>query len=251
MASWAQQRRLIYGSSVTIVILGVAAVIGYLSFYKAPTCFDGLKNGDELGIDCGGSCVKMCASSFIQPRVLWTRFEQISPGILNVASMIENLNVSGEAFRAPYHLKLYDNQGILITEYDDTFTIPPGRNTLAFRGDIDIGSRIPATAQFTFTGIPDWHRRDDPLAYLVVIDKQYSEDNAGSYLTVKLNNTSVRGLGKISVYAILYDKSGNAIGFSRTVMDGIAAGGTAVAPFTWPTSHHGAVVSTDVLRVVE
>ncbi|MCX6719357.1 MAG: FxLYD domain-containing protein [Candidatus Taylorbacteria bacterium] len=251
MSSWSQKRRMIYGGIVMTVVVGTISILGYSFFYKAPTCSDGVKNGDELGIDCGGSCVKMCASSFLPPKVSWTRFERITPNMINIASYVENLNVNGEAFNVPYHLELFDTKGILIVEFDGVFSMPPSRNALAFQGDVDIGSRIPAKAQMTITGIPDWHKREDPLALLIVMDKQYSEDGAGSSLIVKLKNTSARDIGKVSVYAILYDKSGNAIGFSKTMVDSIAAGGTVIAPFTWPVDHHGAVVSTEILRIAE
>jgi hypothetical protein len=50
---------------------------------------------------------------------------------------------------------------------------------------------------------------------------------------------------------VLYDGDGNAIDFSKTVIDSVPAnGGTVVAPFTWPVSHNGQVVSIEVLPVL-
>jgi len=32
-------------------------------FYIGPSCYDGIKNGDEIGVDCGGSCPASCPSN--------------------------------------------------------------------------------------------------------------------------------------------------------------------------------------------
>ena len=67
-----------------------------------------------------------------------------------------------------------------------------------------------------------------------------------------LEDTAVTPYNNISVYVILYDANGNAIDFSKTVVDTVPANnGTVVAPFTWPVSHDGKVVSIEVLPVLE
>ncbi|MBU6427043.1 FxLYD domain-containing protein [Patescibacteria group bacterium] len=251
MVSWAKQRKLLYGGGVIIILLVAIAVPAWKVFYKAPSCFDGIKDGNETGVDCGGSCVKLCPSAFLTPVTDWTRFEEVAPGLYNIATYIENPNIDGEAFGVPYHVQLYDNRGVLIVEYDGTVTLPPHRNVLAFQGAVNTGQRVPSKALFEFTGIPNWHKQADRLVYLSVTDKQYREDETGSALTATLKNNGVLPVGRISVYVVLYDKNNNAIGFSKTIIDSIAAGATVTAPFTWPVDRHGAVVSIEVLPVAE
>lgn len=251
MSSWSQNRKLIYGGTTIGIVVVVIVALAIKLFYITPTCFDGKKNGNERGPDCGGSCEKLCPSAFMSPIVNWTRFEQVAPHLYNIATYIVNPNIDGEARNVPYHLQLYDGRGVLITEYSDTVTLPPHRNILAFQGAVDIQERIPAKALFEFIGAPDWNKKNDSLAPLLVVDKQYSEDESGSSLIVKLKNTSVESLNKISVYVILYDKNNNALGFSETIIDDINAGATAIAPFTWPLDRRGAVISIEVLPVAE
>ncbi|PHJ24936.1 sushi domain (scr repeat) domain-containing protein [Cystoisospora suis] len=44
---------------------GMAAVSGGSPLVcKVPSCFDGIRNGDETGVDCGGSCTQVCPSCF-------------------------------------------------------------------------------------------------------------------------------------------------------------------------------------------
>lgn len=240
-----------YALVVVIVLIAAIGIPGFLYFYKPPSCFDGVKNGDEQGVDCGGSCERLCETDFLAPDVAWTRFEEVAPNLYNVAAYIINPNVAGEARNVPYHLALYDDRGILITDTTGTVTLPPHRNTLAFQGAIDTGKRVPAKALFEFTAPPDWYRQEDTLSSLTINDKKYNEDESGASLLVTLGNDSVDPIGRLDVYAVLYDKDGNALGFSKTIVDGISGKGTAVAPFTWPQSFNSRVISIEVLPVAE
>ena len=251
MASWSQRRKMIYGGIASLVACAAIFLPAFFFFYKAPTCSDGMKNGDETGVDCGGSCQRLCPSAFLSPSVSWTRMEQVAPGLYNVAAYIINPNPNAGAVSVPYHVIVYDDQGIEITEYTGTVTLRPQRNTLAFSAAVPMGKRIPAKALFQFTAAPDWIVQPDLLQSLVIGDKKYSEDDTGASLSVTLKNSSVNPIGRTDVYAVLYDKDGNALGFSKTILDGIPSQGSAVAPFTWPSSFKDFVISIEVLPVAE
>lgn len=251
MASWSRQRRFLYATAVIVALVAAVGIPGFFYFYKAPTCFDGIKNGNELGIDCGGSCVKLCANAFLSPVVSWARFDKVTTGLYNVAAYVMNPNTSAGAANVPYHIALYDDQGVIITDVYGTVTLPPHRNTLAFQSSVNTVARMPARALFEFTAAPDWISASDTLSPLQIVDKRYNEDASGSSLQVTLRNGSANPIGRLSVYVVLYDSSQNEVGFSKTVIDGIPAGADAIAPYTWPEDRHGAVVSIEALPVAE
>lgn len=251
MSSWSQRRKATYASIVIAIAAVIIGIPAYLVLYTPPSCSDGKQNGTEQGVDCGGGCQRLCSSAFLPPATSWARYEQIAPGLYNVAAYIVNPNRTGEASRVPYHLALYDSNGLIITDKTGTITLPPGRNTLAFLPAVQVAKREPAKVLFEFTAAPDWHSRTDPLSDLTIKDKQYSDEDGGSSLVVTLGNTSNKALGPVAVYAALYDIDGNAIGFSKTSVDRIEAKSTAIAPFTWPTDRLGRVVSIEVLPVLE
>jgi hypothetical protein len=251
MASWSQQRKFIYGGTTALVILAVAGLFSYKVFYVAPSCSDGRQNGTEKGVDCGGTCVKLCLSAFYTPNIAWTRLEEVAPGLYNVAAYVINPNPNAGAVNVPYHVTLYDNDVSEITSYNGLLTIPPHRNTLAFAGAVSTGKRIPVKALFQFSAAPNWVVEQDPIALLAIGDKKFSDDGVSSYLSVTLKNTVVKQLGRMSVYAILFDKDQNTLGFSKTIIDGISSLGTVVAPFTWPTVWKDKVISIEVLPVSE
>ncbi len=251
MSSWSQRRKSVYALIVAVVVIGGIGVPAFYFFYKAPTCNDGIQNGSEKGVDCGGRCERLCQGAFYQPAVGWTRFEQVAPGLYNLAAYIENRNTTGEAKNVPYKFTLYDDRGVIISDTSGMVTLPPHRNTIAFKGAVNLSKRIPAKALFEFTEAPDWYQKPDSLAAIAVGEKKYEEDDQGSSLTVSMKNTSVYKLKNISVYVVLYDAEGNALGFSKTILDEIPPQGSAIAPFTWPINRHGRVISIEVLPVVE
>lgn len=251
MSSWANKRKWIYVSIFIVVIFGLIGVPAFFIFYHAPTCTDGILNGDESGVDCGGSCVRLCQSAFLSPSIAWTRFERLAPKLYNVATYIINPNTEAEAKNVPYRMSVYDARGILIIEIKGTVTLPPHRNTVAFKGAVNVGEIVPAKVSFEFTAAPQWVKTADTLSAIAVIDKKYTEDDVGSSLIVTLKNNSVRTIYKTAVAAVLYDKDNNALGFSKTYIDGIYPEATTQASFTWPINRKGSVISLEVLPVAE
>jgi len=251
MATWAERRKFMYALAVIIFIVGVIGIPAFLLIYKAPTCFDGKQNGGERGVDCGGKCTRLCQSEFLSPNVAWARIEKVVPGVYNAAAYIINPNTEGEAENVPYKMSLFDKDGMLIIEQVGKVTIPPHRNTLAFNSLMKVDSSIPAKVLFEFTNRPDWYKKIDTLSSVVVTNKEYKEDGDKSSLLVSFMNDSLNSIGRMSVFAILYDKDGNSVGFSRTIVDAIAPKSTVVAPFTWNTNRQGEVVSIEVLYMAE
>ncbi|MES3031198.1 MAG: hypothetical protein V4697_02180 [Patescibacteria group bacterium] len=254
MASWASRRKALYGSIVLLVLIVGVGVPAFFYFYKAPTCNDRMQNGNELGIDCGGSCVLLCQSSFLPPRIEWggAKFEKVADGLYNAAAYIINPNLNGAALDVPYKMAFFDEAGILITEKKGVVTLPAHRNALAFEPAIDMGQRIPSKATFEFLAPPLWFKSHDALEGLAVTDKKYQEDANGSSLEVTLENKTLFPYRNMTVSVILSDIEGNAIGFSRTTIDEIAPkNGQEVAPYTWPFARDGRVKTIEVVPVVE
>lgn len=251
MSSWSQRRKLAYAGATLVLLLAAVIIPGFVLLYTPPSCSDGIQNGSEQDIDCGGSCERLCSSAFLAPAVAWTRFEELAPGLYNLAAYIINPNSEAGAQDVPFKFVLYDTDGLPITERSGAVTLPPHRNVLAFVSAVSAGNSTPSKALFSFSAAPEWQKEQDPLSHLQIREKRYLEDEAGSSLLVTLANASIYPIGPLSVYAVLYDAEKNAIGFSRTTLDGVAPNESSVAPFTWPTNRDGAVISIEVLPVAE
>ncbi len=252
MATWATKRKLTYISGVIVAAVVIIGIPAFLLFYKAPTCSDGIQNEGEQGIDCGGPCRTLCQTDFLSPVVVWASSEEVAPGLYNLGAYIENPNIDGGAVNVPYQFSVFDSQGILITHVTGTMNIPPNRNTLAFVGAVNMEQRIPAAGgvQFSFIASPTWAKAEDTLGNISISNKQYTEDSSGASLQATITNTALTPYNNLTVFSVLSDANGNEIGFSKTAINQIAGGASVVAPFTWPASFNGAVVSEDILPVV-
>lgn len=256
MGSWSTRRKLLIGGGLILIVLIITAAIYFLAFYKSPTCFDQVKNGNEQGIDCGGNCVKLCQSSFIPVKIAWGggKFEKVADGLYNVAALVINPNTNAAAVSVPYQFSLFDSKGILITERKGSTFIPAHRNILVFETSLDVGKRIPAKATFEFIASPVWFKSHDTLDGLAIVDKRYDETGSSSSLEVTLENRSLIPYKDVIVGVVLYNEQGNAIGFSRTQLDIIGSKNSErnreLAPYTWPTSRNGEVVTVDAYPVI-
>lgn len=251
MASWASKRKVLYGTIAVVAALVVVVLPGFLYFYEPSTCTDGIQNQRERGVDCGGPCVRLCQSDFLPPRVAWVKYEAVAPELYNIAAYIINQNTDGGAVNVPYAISLYDNRGVLIVEKRGSMTIDPHRNSLAFEGAVHVGKRVPAKAVFEFLSAPNWQRAEDALSDLKITDKRYEEFEDGSSLEAVIENPTLHPYNNLMVFAVLYDADGNAIGFSKTVIDRIDGGDMAVAPYTWPVVRMGKVATIEIMTIAE
>lgn len=258
-STWASRRKLIYALIAIGVLILLIIIPSFLIFYKAPTCFDGKQNGGEYGVDCGGSCRKLCQSAFLSPRIEWggAKIEKITNGLYNIATYISNPNINGAAVDVPYTVSLYDAQGVYITKRDGVVTLYPRRSTLAFQTAVNTEKRIPAKATFEFISAPVWFKSSDALGGIAIIDKKYIDSKDGSSLEVVLENKTLTPYENIQVSVVLYDAGGNAIGFSQTVVDSLPINDSRnknisqIATYTWPISRDGRVVSVEVIPSIK
>ena len=228
MSSWATRRKLMYASFGMLL----AAILGPLLWYAypKPSCSDGKRNQDEQGIDCGGSCARICAAATQPLRVLWTRSFFVAPGVASGVAFILNPNPTFGAEDVSYRLRLYDAQNILIAERRGEASVPPNAEFPIFEGGISVGNRIPVRAFLEFTEEPAWRisKGTPPLS----ISNQRFDERA-LVLEADVTNPDVGTVRGIEAVGVVYDEEDNAIGASKTVIDRIPGGGTAHVVFTW------------------
>ncbi len=251
--SWSSRRRFTYSSIAIIAVLVLIGVPVFALYYKAPTCSDGKMNGSETGVDCGGSCRRLCQDSFYPPRVAWggARFEKLADGFYNASALIENKNINGAATNVPYRMSLFDSKGLSIVEREGRVDLYPHRNSLAFESAIDVGKKRPTKISFEFIEAPKWFKSSDTLGGIAIVDRKYIEDENSSSLAITLENRTLLPYNNLLVSVVLYDKERNVIGFSRTIVDSVKPkNGREVASYTWPINRNGSVTTIDVLPII-
>ena len=240
---------------LSIAVIFLALVMGVPAYFllsEEPTCFDGKRNGDETGPDCGGSCSAICQSQAAEPRVLWSRVLPVAEGVYNVVALVENLNPSAEASEAPYVFKIFDDRNILIYERKGGTFIPTKSVFPVFEASIITGMRKPAAVFFEFSEKPDWQRATGQKPDIRVRSKKLSAENGGTRLEAVLENRTLDRLDNIEAIAVISNSDGNAIAVSRTVVESLTREESKIAVFTWPVDFTGdAVVSDIYVRVLQ
>lgn len=230
-----------------IILVGLPL---FFLFYRAPTCFDGRQNGDEQGVDCGGSCQLLCTAQSLpliqrgDPRVL-----QISPGIFSVVALVENPNPNAEVYRAGYVLRFYsgDNAIPVAVKEGDTY-VPKGDTFAVFEGPLELGGIVPTRAVLEWKSETlTWRQNPSIMPDVVVRNAVLSKEETSPRIDANVLNLSSEEVSNIDVVALVYDDTGSIFAASKTFVDTIAPNGSAPIIFTWPRPFGDRALSTDII----
>ena len=86
LRKWAFWRRVQYGSAFLALCALIIVPVYLVYFVVEPTCTDGFMNGDERGVDCGGSCFLICAFDIAPPTIVWAESFNVLDGQYNVVA---------------------------------------------------------------------------------------------------------------------------------------------------------------------
>ncbi len=238
MNQWSIERKRIIFSIVAIALITLVGTPLFFWLYNKPTCFDTKQNGDETGIDCGGSCRLLCTAESLplilngDPRVL-----KISDKTFEVVVSVNNTNTFGEIYRAMYTFKVYGAQNIapLKVIEGETF-VPKGMTFAIFEGPFVLGEGIVPT-RVTFEWKEEslvWQKNVSPAPELKVEGLNLSREITSPRLDANITNLSLESVSNIDLIAVVSDESGNIYAASKTFIETLPAGKTVPLVFTWP-----------------
>lgn len=234
--SWSFERKVIVLAITLVVLLIVVGLPLFFLVYKKPTCTDGVKNQSEAGIDCGGSCPRLCQNSYVAPIVKWARADFIAPSIYNVGAYIENYNLNSEIPKADYLFKIFDKNGVIIVERKGSMYIPANRNTLAFETQVNIGKKIIGNITFELLPGYEWEKTEYASYRIEKVSDEFQTDASSASLKVTLENKDKVDYENVRVYAILKNDQGNVVGLSQSLLDSLARNSREDVNFTWNES---------------
>jgi hypothetical protein len=140
MSTWGRKRQAIIISYIILVLVIIAAFIYFFMIYSPPSCFDGKQNGLEEGIDCGGSCTRVCSFSATDPNILWVRSFEVGPGVYNMAAFLENPNFDiGTTIN--YALRGFNEENVLVAEITDSVKLAPREKRIIFHQAVETKER--------------------------------------------------------------------------------------------------------------
>lgn len=241
--------RLIIVGSISAVVFLLVAGIAIAIFYKVPTCTDQKQNQDEEGIDCGGSCARICTVQVAQPIVLFARPLSVQ-GRTDVIAYIQNPNKYAEAKSAPYTVELYGADAVLMTRIKGTVDIPAGKTVPLFIRSATKGGVVDRAFLTLSTSDIIWNKTAGVYPVVEVKDAVLSEGSAPR-ITARIVNTSFDPFVEVRVVSVVFDAEGlaggNVLAASETVVPVISAQSSAPITFTWNQAFNSPVAHFDVI----
>lgn len=233
--SWAARRRFLILLIVGGVIAAFLMVVSIATFYKTPSCTDSIKNQDEEGIDCSGSCPYLCSAQQQEPKVLFTLPLTNTEGRTDVIASVANKNTSTAAKNVSYRVQLYGTDQTLVQEVSGALDLPPGATVPVFIPGVISGKQTVASAFLTIdTSSLHWFSLStDPR-----ILPRVSNPNPGGTaemprIEAVLTNPSVAVLTNVRAIVLVRNGRGDVIAASSTIVPTIPGQGQATAVFTW------------------
>lgn len=256
--NWAQKRRFLYISIFLLVIIAVAVLSYMVFFVKTPTCFDGIQNQDESGVDCGGICgtTRVCQEDVRPLNIVWTRYSLVQEknGLYNAMAYITNPNVFASAKDVKYAFTVYDREGVIIYKRDGKLDINASRNQniAIFEPGFLMGSSIPNKIVFEIKPGIVWYKAPTIETPVKISDVKVLNATTTPKMTAVAMNQSIDNSVKYEAVAVVYDGDDNAIDFSSTIIDPLEARQSTPIVFTWLRPFVKVPVRTEVvLRAIK
>ncbi|HEY4479863.1 MAG TPA: vWA domain-containing protein [Candidatus Paceibacterota bacterium] len=236
MNDWASRRKNIYLALIVFVLSGASFALFWNFWYKTPTCSDGIQNGGETGVDCGGSCSLVCKASAIRPIVRWDpRLFEINPGIWSALIYVENPNIDAVASYAPYTFTIYDEKNAVIGVRKGATILPKNKTVGIFEGGIEITeSVVPRRAVFEFGSNIVWKKVDTTDPDITISHGPLLRLDSAPRVEANIKNEEIDAVYNIELVAAVFDGADNAIATSRTFVEELGGGENTNVVFTWP-----------------
>jgi len=216
-------KQLVYGL-LYLAILGGIVFGFYLIFIRpAPSCFNGVQDQGELGVDCGGPCRAPCVPERGVTPVDGVAVLPIDVGHVSLLAQVQNPNLNLAAWSFTYTLSITDKTGNpLHSLYGHSYMyageakylfavkvdMPPA--TIG-RADIQIGST-------TWVYVADMG--DTPSLAVQALETMTSS----SSLTVSgvVANNDITSFPQVTILAIFKNQSGSIVGLSQTQISNLS-----------------------------
>lgn len=251
---WAFWRRVQYGTGYFVTLCGLITGVYFLFFYAAPTCFDLKMNGEELAVDCGGACTRICAISVQPPRVEWAKSFPANAGQFNAMAYVENANKLAGTPELRYTFTLSDSDGIITTRTGTTI-LPPDSTYPIFEGRIDTSGRVPTETMLTLEPADLWLPYAYGRAQFRTSDLALTGADARPRLSARIENEELTPARDVEVVATIFDSRGNPLTSSQTFIAEMAGRSGRDVVFTWPQpiakTLRSCEVPTDVVVAID
>jgi hypothetical protein len=216
-------KQFIYGTLFLAVIGVIVYGVYFLALRPTPSCFDNRQNGDETGIDCGGSCIS-CEIKNLQILNISATSLFGTDRVFSASAEVSNPNHNFGAKSFDYEVNFYDTAGNpLVAPIKNKSFVYAGESKRIVEAGVRITTGIPRSAEIKIvTSSITWERAEEFFEPPHELGN-LSAAAEGSQLVVSGNFTNLNNyiISRVIVTAFAIDSSGNRVGASRTELQNV------------------------------
>ena len=224
-----------------VIIFVMVSIIGGLvyfifSLFHKPNCFDGKQNGNEDGIDCGGSCEEECYTLPDLERVRVDSIVMVKDGdSYDVASKIVNPNLTHGSGDVSYKIDLMRGETVVGTKRGETYILPNEEKYL-----VELGIPVSDTPEKAVIelneGTPEeYPGKSNPKLEVVKEDYRYNKIGGAFFETnFTLVNRSEFNLKQLDIVAVVKDEDDEIIALNKGFINSVKQGEARDHRFFWP-----------------
>lgn len=235
-----RKKMIIVSMPIGIIIL-IILIFVIINRPKA-TCADGKQNGNEIGVDCGGSCI-VCAVKNAKNLEIITQPVALDMGsdFIAVAAKIRNSN-TGYGVKFDYQINFLDSFGqVKNTVKNKSFIYPSSAKFLVIP-KIEMKKADFARMELIFDQNSfEWfisNKTSKDLFGVYDVQAQFLEDakNPG-YMKVigKINNKMSNSFSSVDLTIMVYSKTGELLNAVETELNNLLGNSTQQLEYTWMT----------------
>lgn len=209
-------KQLIFG--IIYLVIFVAIGYGIYAWIRVePTCFDGVQNGQEEGVDCGTiACGKLCEPQILPLQILSSKIIQVGDGDYDFVADVFNPNTAYGSGRVAYNLIITDLQGQK-NQSGGEFYILPGQTKYIVKSSVKT-SEI-ASAEIEVVTV-DWQKMDfqsDSVTFALQNKEYQDQRQAGrSLVSGNVFNNSDYDFEKVDIAVLIFDEEGQITAVNQT-----------------------------------
>lgn len=211
--------------AIYFLIFVLLGFLAYLIWRPQPSCFDGIKNQNEEGIDCGGLCVSCEAKTLKAVEILQKAVIPVTGNFYDLIGEINNPNFNYGLADFSYEFQLIDANGNIISSQKGKNFILPGETKYIIEARVS-AERPIAKANLILQG-GNWIKLKEFDPTLIFIkNKELQQSVGGAFLQISgtAENKSPFDFDRAYINVVLLNSQKNIIGVNKTEIRSLLSG---------------------------
>ena len=237
-----RSRKKMFIAAIPVGIIILIIILIVIFNMPSASCFDDRQNGNEIGIDCGGSCVA-CGIKYAKDLETIGEISvlEVTSDTIEIVVKVRNPNAEF-GLKFDYEIKLSDSLGQTKKVVNSQSFIYPSSAKYLVIPKVEIKKSEIAKAEIIFDKNNfEWfasNKTPKDLFNIYDLQTKFLEDakNPGYLKTTgKINNKMSYNFPSVDLTILVFSKTGELLNAAQTKLDGLVNNATQQFEYIWMT----------------